>query len=91
MCPTVIVTRISGTLPGTNSNSTEDNPKPVYIESKNEASILIEGEVYDTGSGISTAEIHLNDGPYQQVNYQFASDWTRWSSIIRLEGAEGED
>lgn len=92
ICPTAVVTRINGTLPGTNySNSTVDNPIPVYVESNNAATILVEGEVYDTGSGISTAEIHLKDRPYQQVNHQFPSDWSKWSSIIQLEDAEGED
>jgi Cellulase (glycosyl hydrolase family 5) len=91
ICPTAVVTRINGTLPGTvYSNSTEDNPIPVYVESDGKASILVEGEVYDTGSGISTAEIHLQDRPYQQVAHNFPNDWSKWSSIIPIADASGE-
>lgn len=92
ICPTAVVTRINGTLPGTvYSNSTEDNPIPVYVESDGKASILVEGEVYDTGSGISTAEIHLQDRPYQQVVHNFPNDWSKWSSIIPIADASGEN
>ncbi len=37
------------------------------------------------------AEIHLKDRPYQQVNHNFPSDWSKWSSILPLDDAEGED
>jgi Cellulase (glycosyl hydrolase family 5) len=92
ICPTAVVTRINGTSPGTNySNSTSDDPIPVYVESDNGASIIVEGQVYDTGSGISTAEIHLKDSPYQDVNHNFPRDWSKWSSIIPIGNASGEN
>ena len=72
------VTKINGTLPGTDySKSRPDEPILVYVNSINKANIFVEGDAYDSGSGIKNVEIHLKAGPYQPVNHK-SLGWSKW-------------
>jgi hypothetical protein len=57
----------------------------------NNNSISVEGESYDTGSGIKLVQIRLKDSPYQNVNHESPGDWSKWSSSILATNAKEEN
>jgi hypothetical protein len=84
ICPTTSVTRINGTLPGTNlSNSSFNDPVVIYTLSF-PLKLLIEGEAFDSKSGIETIEIRLKDTTYQRVIPDSIGDWSKWSYVMPI-------
>jgi hypothetical protein len=84
ICPTVSITKINGTIPGTDfSKSTTYNPIPIYVKTL-PARVLIAGEVYDSGSGINAVEIRLKDTSYQPIVPGSDGTWSKWSHILMI-------
>jgi hypothetical protein len=89
ICPTAPVVKINATQPGTDySKSTPDEPVLINV---NNNSISVEGQAYDTGSGIKLVQIRLKDSPYQNVNHESPGDWSKWSSSILATNAKEEN
>lgn len=86
ICPTAPIMKIDGTLPETDFfKSTPYNPVAIYIDPL-PARVFIEGEAYDSGSGIKKVEIRLKDTSYGNVIPNSDGDWSRWRYMILLTG-----
>ena len=91
ICPVAPITKINGTLPGTDySKSSPYDPIAIYSKSL-PAKILIEGDAYDSESGIKIVEIRLKNTTYQRVITDPADDWSDWSYLMQLTGSTGEN
>jgi hypothetical protein len=91
ICPVAPITKINGTLPGTDySKSSPYDPVAIYSKSL-PAKILIEGDAYDSESGIKNVEIRLKNTTYQRVITDPADGWSNWSHLMQLTGSTGEN
>jgi cellulase (glycosyl hydrolase family 5) len=87
ICPTAVITQINGTEPNTDySLSSPIEPVLVHVGSGcfPNSKILVQGEAYDTGSGIKNAKIHLDGRPFKLVTQQSKGDWSNWSALVPL-------
>ena len=91
ICPVAAITKINGTLPGTNySKSSPYNPIAIYSRSL-PTKILIEGDAYDSESGIKIVEIRLKNTTYQRVITDPTDGWSNWVHLMQLNGSTGEN
>jgi hypothetical protein len=91
ICPLAPVMKINGTLPGIDySKSSPYNPIAIYSKSL-PAKVLIEGDAYDSESGIKMVEIRLKDTTYQRVTTDPADDWSEWSYLMQMTGSTEEN
>ena len=87
ICPTAVITQINGTEPNTDySLSSPIEPVLVHVGSGcfPNSKILVQGEAYDTGSGIKNVKIHLDGRPFKLVTQQSKGDWSNWSAVVPL-------
>jgi Cellulase (glycosyl hydrolase family 5) len=87
ICPTAVITQINGTEPNTDySLSSPIDPVLVHVRSGcfPNSKILVQGEAYDTGSGIKNVKIHLDGRPFKLVTQQSKGDWSNWSALVPL-------
>jgi hypothetical protein len=87
ICPTAVITQINGTEPNTDySLSSPIEPVSVHVGSGcfPNSKILVQGEAYDTGSGIKNVKIHLDGRPFKLVTQQSKGDWSNWSALVPL-------
>ena len=52
---------------------------------------MIEGQAYDSGSGIKGVEVRLKDTPYRSVIPEIDGDWSKWSYILPITNNPGEN
>ena len=91
ICPTAPLTKIEGTRPGTDySKSAFDHPITIYTNSQSPV-VLIQGEAYDSESGIKSVEIRLNDTSYQSVTPDSNADLSKWSYLLPLTNSSAEN
>jgi hypothetical protein len=87
ICPTTVITQINGTEPNIDySLSSPIEPVLVHVGSRclPNSKILVQGEAYDTGSGIKNVKIHLDGGSFKSVTQQSKGDWSNWSALVPL-------
>ena len=79
ICPVAPITKVVGASNGTDySKSTPEDPIIIHRTARSEY-LLIEGQAYDSGSGIKGVEVRLKDTPYRSVIPEIDGDWSKWS------------